>query len=115
MGKKERDKGKRGERLLRDLLRLNGYPEARRGQQFSGTETSADVVGVPGLHIECKFVEKCNLRAALIQAESDNGASDDFPVVFHKKEREPWVTVLDSVDFMTIYNGYRAWLEEHKS
>lgn len=30
MGKAEREKGKRGERLLRDLLKLNGFEDARR-------------------------------------------------------------------------------------
>lgn len=106
MGKAEREKGKRGERMLRDLLRLNGFESARRGQQYSGTETSADVVGVPGLHIECKFVEKCNLRAALKQAEADAGEGDDFPIVFHKREREPWIAVLDATDFLVIYSSY---------
>ena len=51
MGRMSRDKGKRGERELANALRNCGY-ETRRGQQYSGTETSADVVGLPGIHIE---------------------------------------------------------------
>ena len=114
MGKAEREKGKRGERLLRDLLKLNGFEDARRGQQYSGTETSADVVGVPGLHIECKFVERCNLREALAQAEGDNGDSTDIPVVFHKRERQPWVVCLDATDFLDIYQQYLIVKDERK-
>jgi len=38
-----REKGKRGERQWRDELRANGYA-ARRGQQFSGSPDSPDVI-----------------------------------------------------------------------
>lgn len=106
MGKAEREKGKRGERLLRDLLRLNGFEAARRGQQYSGTETSADVVGVTGLHIECKNTERFSLYSALEQAESDAGDGGNIPVVFHKRNGKPFVAVLDAVDFLEIYKAY---------
>ena len=39
-----REKGKRGERLWRDQLKLAGYPNSRRGQQFSGDESAPDVI-----------------------------------------------------------------------
>lgn len=48
-----REKGKRGERELAGELRRHGY-DARRGQQYCGANGDADVVGLPGLHIECK-------------------------------------------------------------
>ena len=57
MGKAQREKGKRGERELAGILRDYGY-DTRRGQQFCGSDGSADVVGLPGIHIECKRVEK---------------------------------------------------------
>jgi Holliday junction resolvase len=38
-----REKGKRGERQWRDELRAQGFA-ARRGQQFSGSPDSPDVV-----------------------------------------------------------------------
>ena len=49
-----RNKGKSGElELAHELERLWGV-SARRGQQFSGSPDSPDVVtGIPGLHIEC--------------------------------------------------------------
>lgn len=52
-----RSKGARGERELAEKLREYGYT-TRRGQQYSGANGDADVVGVEGLHIECKRVEK---------------------------------------------------------
>ena len=52
-----REKGKRGERELAGELRRHGY-DARRGQQYCGANGDADVVGLPGLHIECKRVER---------------------------------------------------------
>ena len=57
-GRTSRNKGKVGERELAAALRAEGFESARRGQQYSGSETSADVVGLPGIHIECKRVEK---------------------------------------------------------
>ena len=82
-----RQKGKRGELDLAKALRDAGY-QTRRGQQYSGTETSADVVGLPGIHIECKRVETFRLYDALEQAKRDTGESGDLPAVFHRKNGE---------------------------
>ena len=57
MGKSQREKGKRGERELAGRLRDHGY-DCRRGQQFCGASGDADVTGLPGIHIECKRVER---------------------------------------------------------
>ena len=65
-----REKGKRGERELAGELRRHGY-DARRGQQYCGVNGDADVVGLPGLHIECKRVERLDLYAAMAQAEKE--------------------------------------------
>ena len=54
-----RQKGARGERELAAVLREHGF-ECRRGQQFCGANGDADVVGLPGIHIECKRVESLN-------------------------------------------------------
>ena len=61
-----REKGKRGERQWRDELRANGYG-ARRGQQFSGSAESPDVVceGLPWIHFEVKAVERLNIEEAM--------------------------------------------------
>ena len=59
-----RAKGCRGEREIAKILREYGY-EARRGQQYSGFNGDADVVGLPGYHIEVKRVENLNLDKAI--------------------------------------------------
>lgn len=102
MGRMSRDKGKRGERELANALRSCGY-ETRRGQQYSGTETSADVVGLPGIHIECKRTEQLRLYDALEQAENDAGDSGDVPAVFHRRNKKPWVVVMRLDDWLELY------------
>lgn len=69
-----REKGKRGERLWRDELRANGYA-ARRGQQFSGSPDSPDVIcdALPWLHFEVKCVERLKIEDAMDQARRDCG------------------------------------------
>ena len=107
MGKAEREKGKRGERMLVRFLRDLGY-ECRRTAQYCGkTGDASDVVGLPGLHIECKFVEKLNVRQALVQAIHD--APDGvIPVLFHKKSNEPWLVTMRAEEFMEIYREWEA-------
>lgn len=46
------------ERELANLLKDRYGYDCRRGQQFCGSNGDADVVGLPGIHIECKRVEK---------------------------------------------------------
>ncbi len=48
--------------------------DCRRGQQYCGCSGAADVVGLPGIHIECKRVERLNLHDAMDQAVRDAGA-----------------------------------------
>lgn len=99
-----RQKGKRGELELAKVLREHGY-ETRRGQQYSGTETSADVVGLPGIHIECKRVENLNVYNALAQAIRDTGESGDLPAVFHRKNNQPWLVTMRLDDWLKIFSG----------
>ena len=102
-----RQKGKRGELGLVRFLRNEGY-ECRRTVQYCGnTGEAADVVGLPGLHIECKYVERINLREALGQARRD-ARPGEIPVVFHRSNNRPWVVCLDAHDFMTIYREWEA-------
>ena len=100
MGKASREKGKRGERELAAELREYGY-DARRGQQYSG-KGGDDVVGLPGIHIECKRVERLDLYAAMEQATND-AKDDERPVVFHRKNNKEWLVTLGLEDFIRIY------------
>jgi Holliday junction resolvase len=97
-----RQKGKSGELAWRDVLRENGYSSARRGQQFSGTETTEDVVGGPvGFHCEVKVREKHNAWGHMQQAEHDSGGRA-VPYVAMKMNRKPWLVVLRAEDFLRL-------------
>lgn len=48
-----KQKGAAAERELARKLREYGY-DCRRGQQYCGLNGDADVVGLPGIHIEAK-------------------------------------------------------------
>lgn len=96
-----RQKGARGERELAKRLRDYGY-EARRGQQYSGANGDADVVGLPGIHIECKRVEHLNLYDAVSQSVHD-AKEHEMPVVMHRKNECEWLVTLRLEDFMAFY------------
>lgn len=83
-----RNKGAKGERELAKVLRQYGY-DCRRGQQYSGANGDADVVGLPGIHIECKRVERLNIQDAVDQAKRDK-RDDEIPAVFHRKNNREW-------------------------
>lgn len=63
-----RQKGAAGERELAKALRSHGF-ETRRGQQYCGSNGDADVVGLPGVHIECKTGRDsyCNAQKKQLQ------------------------------------------------
>lgn len=95
-----KEKGKRAEREVAALLRSYGY-EARRGVQYQGGTDSPDVVGLDGIHIEVKHVENLNINKAMEQADRDSG--ENIPVVFHRKNRTPWLVTMHLDDFMNMY------------
>lgn len=98
-----RQKGARGERELAKKLREYGY-ETRRGQQYSGANGDADVVGLPGIHIECKRVEHLNLYDAISQSRHDAKAGE-IPAVMHRKNNCEWLVTVGIDDFMRLYQG----------
>ena len=101
-----KQKGKRGELELVKAINEHGY-ETRRSVQYNGQEGEADLIGLPGVHIECKRVERLNLSEAMAQAERDAKAGA-MAAVFHRKTGERRRVTLDFDDFMQLYkNGYR--------
>jgi hypothetical protein len=101
MSRLSREKGKSGELELARKLRDEGF-DARRGQQYSGASGDADVVGLPGIHIEVKRVEAFRLWDALAQSKSD-ARDGEIPIVVHRRSRCPWVVVVGLEDFLSIY------------
>ncbi len=93
MGRSQREKGKRGERLAAKAVSLAIRIPARRGVQFKGGADSADLeVQLEGVHWEVKFVERESIRLWMKQAQEDSGGK--IPVVLSKRSREPWLITL---------------------
>ena len=104
-----REKGVRFERTLAKKLREYGY-DTRRGQQYCGANGDADVVGLPGIHIEAKAVERLNIYNAMEQAINDK-KDDEVPAVFHKKNRKPILVTMKLEDWIDLYEkagGYNG-------
>lgn len=99
-----KQKGARGERELSSKLKEYGY-ETRRGQQYCGANGDADVVGLPGIHIECKRVERLNLYDAMSQAKSD-AKNNEIPTVFHRKDRCKWLVTMELEDWIKLYREF---------
>ena len=99
-----RQKGKRGELQLAKKLREYGY-DTRRGQQYSGANGDADVVGLKGVHIECKRVERLNIYDAMSQSRHD-ARNSEMPVVIHRKNNSEWLVTLSLDDFMVLYSEW---------
>ena len=109
MGKKERDKGARGERLLKDYLNSFGLNVKRGFTYFH----QSDLVDLPGTHVEVKFVEKLNVRKAMDQAvEEAEKRKDGFPTVFWKVSRRPWLTIMRTEDWVKMYMLARGIYEK---
>lgn len=103
-------KGKVGELELSKKLKEYGF-DCRRTQQFCGKGgESADVIGLPYIHIECKRCESLNIDEALIQARNDCKPGS-IPAVFHRKNKTKWKVTLVLDDFMKIYGEYYSSME----
>ena len=100
-----RAKGARGERELARILRGYGY-DCRRGQQYCGANGDADVVGLPGIHIECKRGQRLNIEEAMLQAIRDR-REGEYPAVFHRKNNGKWMVTMLLDDWQEMYREWR--------
>lgn len=94
-------KGAAGERELALVLRFHGY-DARRGIQYCGANGDADVIGLPGIHIECKRVEKLNLQDAYDQSKRD-ARQGEIPTVMHRRNHCEWLVTMALDDWIEMY------------
>ena len=109
MAVNSREKGAKFERKLANILKEHGY-DCRRGQQYCGANGDADVVGLEGIHIEAKAVERLNLYAAMNQAIND-ARECELPAVFHKKNRQKILVTMTLEDWLTLYKKAGAYNE----
>ena len=104
-GKMSREKGKRGEREVASTFRKAGFEEARRSVQYCGkVDGTADVVGVPGYHIEVKRCEngEGKTRAWYEQAKRDSAQTGDVPVVVYRRNGEEYLVTVTLKDFINL-------------
>ena len=104
MSRSQQRKGRAGEIELAELLKGYGY-DVRPGEPLNyGQEP--DLIGLPGLHIECKRHEKLRINDWMKQSVEDaEKFGDGAPAVFYRRNREPWHIVMKLEDFMKFYGG----------
>ena len=101
-GRTSQRKGRAGELELARLLQEYGYNvEPGRAVSYGSTP---DIVGLPGVHIECKRAEQLRPYSWLEQAERDAvRGGDGLPAVFFRRSRSPWLVVMKLGDWLELY------------
>lgn len=101
MGSSQRNKGAAGERELAKVLNRYGF-DVHRGHVFYH---EPDLIGIPGIHIECKRVEKLDIKKAMAQAIEEAAKKDGGkPCVFHRVNRGEWKVTMRVGDYIEIFN-----------
>lgn len=92
---------------LAHILQAHGYNvEPGRSQSFGEVP---DLSGLPGVHIECKRVERLNISQAMAQAVRDaERFQDGAPAVFHRRNREPWLVTMRLEDWLDIWGSSQS-------
>ena len=98
-----KQKGKRGELELAHYLAQWGY-DTRRGQQYCGANGDADVIGIPGLHIECKRTNSLRIHEALSQSKRD-ALPFEVPTVMHRRDNDEWLVTLPLKYFIEYFKS----------
>ena len=112
-----KQKGARGEREFAQLLRDHGF-EARRGQQYCGSNGDADVIcdSLPQFHFEVKRTETLNLKKAILQSQADCAKKNALgltkegyfgtttPVVMHRYSGGKWMAIIEANEFLKMVN-----------
>ena len=102
MGKSSQRKGRAAEIELCGVLNDNGIP-ATPGAAVSYGSTP-DIIGVTGIHVECKRHERLQLPEWIRQAERDaEFFQDGAPAVFFRRSREPWYVTMRLEDWLKLY------------
>ena len=102
MGRTSQRKGRAGELELAKILEGYGYQiDPGRADSYG---TQPDITGLPGIHIEVKRVERLNVPAAFAQARRDSEKfGDGVPVLFHRRNREPWLVTMGLENWLEMY------------
>lgn len=103
MGSRSARKGAFGELELCKIFREHGF-DCSRGGSLSFGEVP-DLSGLPGIHVECKRVERLNVQKAMDQAIRDSERMQDgAPALFHRRNRKPWLVTMRLDDWLALYD-----------
>lgn len=103
-----KQKGARFERQLASKFREYGYSARRTAQYCGNTGDAADVIGLPGIHVEAKHQETMRLYEWMEQAARDSAKSGLLPAVFHKKNNAEILVTMRLSDWMQVYCEWEA-------
>jgi Holliday junction resolvase len=108
-----KQKGARFERQLASIFREYGYTDSRRTVQYCGKSgNAADVIGLPGIHVEAKHQEKMELYKWMEQAKRDAAGGENLPAVFHKKNNHEVLVTMPLEGWIQLYKEWEAGREE---
>ena len=65
------------------------------------------MIGLPGIHIEVKRVERLDLYGAMAQAIGDARAGE-LPAVFHRKNYCDWLVTMRLEGWIRLYREWDA-------
>lgn len=85
-----------------DWIRQRKLNAIKLGREYRVSNGDADVVGLPGVHIECKRVERLNIYDAIEQSKND-ARDGENPVVMHRRNRKEWLVIMPLDDWMKMY------------
>lgn len=103
MSKTSQRKGRSGELELVKVLHGFGFDSVQAGEPVSYGSTP-DLVGLPGIHIECKRCEQLRLSEWMKQAKRDaERFQDGLPAIFHRRNRQGWLVTMPLESFMALY------------
>lgn len=110
MAVNSKQKGARFERLLASKFREQGYAARRTAQYCGSSGDAADVVGLPGIHVEAKHQERMSLYDWIAQAKRDAaaGGGNALPAVFHKKNHAEILVTMTIEDWFCLYREWQA-------
>ena len=104
-----RQKGKRGElEAAHAINEVLPGAKARRAQQYSGTESTADLIaeGLPNLYLEVKRRQSMNLHKVFDESEENCGGL--APVVIHRKDNTEWLVSFKLEDLVEVVKQLRG-------
>ena len=88
-------------KIAQALEEIAEHLEVISNERYGATP---DLVGLSGVHIECKRNERLNVPEAMAQAARDaDRFRDGAPAVFHRRNRSGWLVTMRLSDWIELY------------